>query len=149
MIYFFAYGSLMDLDFVSSLGVHFKSAFSGTLFEHEFKINVKDESNPNFGYANIVPCRNSLVEGVLMEITEMDFLLLDSYEGYPQLYSRSKIEILNTKKNKIFKAWVYKGNSDYLGNRNLLLTSIQKKRIQRGFNFLSVEYQNRLSKMIK
>jgi gamma-glutamylcyclotransferase (GGCT)/AIG2-like uncharacterized protein YtfP len=139
----------MDLDFVASLGVHFKSAFSGILFEHDFEINVKDESNSNFGYANIVPSRNSHVEGVLMEITEMDFLLLDSYEGYPELYSRSKIEITNTKNNKIFRAWVYKGNSNYLVNRNLQLTSIQKKRIQGGFTFLSVEYQNRLLKIIK
>ena len=34
-----------------------------------------------------------------MEITEMDFLLLDSYEGYPELYSRSKIEIIKEGKH--------------------------------------------------
>ena len=138
----------MDLDFVNSLGVHFKSAVSGILFDYEFKINVKDESNPKFGYANIVPNKKSFVEGVLIEISEMDFLLLDSYEGYPKLYSRSKIEIINTKTKKIFKAWVYNGNSDYIGKRNLLLNSDQKKRIQRGFKFLSVEYQNRLLEII-
>jgi gamma-glutamylcyclotransferase (GGCT)/AIG2-like uncharacterized protein YtfP len=149
MIYFFAYGSLMDLDFVAKLGIQYKQSFSGILFGHEFKTNVQDESNPNFGYANIVSNKNSIVEGVLMEIDEMEFILLDSYECYPSLYSRSKIEIVSPKTNKTYTAWVYKGNSNYVINQNLKLTDIQKKRLFNGFPFLSVEYQRKLLGIIQ
>ncbi len=139
----------MDLDFVANLGVHCKSAYPGILMGYEFKINVQDESNPNLGYANIVKNKNSLVEGVLMGINEIEFLLLDSYEGYPDLYSRSKMEIISPKMNKTYTAWVYTGNSCYVVNRNLLLTGVQKKRINNGFPYLSLKYQNKLLGMMK
>ena len=97
----------MDLDFVAKLGIQYKQSFSGILFGHEFKTNVQDESNPNFGYANIVSNKNSIVEGVLMEIDEMEFILLDSYECYPKLYSRSKIEIVSPKTNKTYLSLIH------------------------------------------
>tara|TARA_Y100000589_G_scaffold207392_1_gene195586 strand:+ start:325 stop:774 length:450 start_codon:yes stop_codon:yes gene_type:complete len=149
MTYFFAYGSLMDLDFVTSLGVQYKSACSGVLMGYEFKINVQDKSNPRFGYANIVKNINTSVEGVLMEITQMEFPLLDSYEGYPQMYSRSKMQIISKNMNKIHTAWVYTGNLNFIIARNLCLTPFQKKRINNGFRFLSKEYQINLLRIIK
>tara|TARA_Y100000589_G_scaffold264506_1_gene255223 strand:- start:897 stop:1316 length:420 start_codon:yes stop_codon:yes gene_type:complete len=139
----------MDLDFVTNLGVQYKKACSGILMGYEFKINVQDKSNPIFGYANIVKNKNTNVEGVLMEITQMEFLLLDSYEGYPQMYSRSKMKIISKEMNKIQTAWVYTGNLDYLVTNNLRLTPFQKKRINNGFPFLSLEYQNNILRIIK
>ena len=139
----------MDLNFVKELGVYYKKPCSGKLIGYEVQINVQDSIQPDYGYANVILNSNSAVEGVLLEISDEHLFLLDSYEGYPELYSRCKLEIhsLNNKKN--YKAWVYSGNSNYVVNRNLKLTSIQKQRIQSGFPFLSIEYQKKLLKIMQ
>ena len=138
----------MDLNFVKELGVYYKTACSGKLIGYEIQINVQDSIKPDYGYANVISNPNSTVEGVLLEISDEHLFLLDSYEGYPELYSRYELEIhcLNNKKN--YKAWVYSGNSNYVVNRNLKLTSIQKQRIQNGFPFLSIEYQNKILRIM-
>lgn len=138
----------MDLSFTNNLGVKFNEAYPAVLFGYELKINVQDESNPNFGYANIMPNKGSFVEGVLMKVTKEDILLLDSYEGYPDLYLRSKMNIFLPNRNKAYDAWVYTGKSNCIVNRNLLLSKSQKKRINNGFSFLTLEYQNKLLKII-
>ena len=51
--------------------------------------------------------------------------------------------------NKTYTAWVYTGNSYYVVNQNLLLTGVQKKRINNGFPYLSLKYQNKLLGMMK
>ena len=50
---------------------------------------------------------------------------------------------------KTYTAWVYTGNSGYVVNRNLNLTAVQKKRINNGFPYLSLGYQNNLLGMMK
>tara|TARA_Y100000589_G_scaffold193120_1_gene182797 strand:- start:8961 stop:9410 length:450 start_codon:yes stop_codon:yes gene_type:complete len=148
MVYYFAYGSLMDVLFVRDLGVHFKNPCSGQLNGFELNVNVKDSTNPNLGYANIVPDKKQKVEGVLFEITEEDLILLDSYEGYPELYSRKQINVFSLKTKTYFKAWVYIGNMNFVVNRNLKLGKFQRDRIKNGFKFLSIEYQRKLTKFI-
>ena len=97
MVYYFAYGSLMDVKFVKELGVRYKNPCCGQLTGFVLRINVQDAMNPNFGYANIEPSENNTVEGVLFEIPKEDLILLDSYEGYPELYSRKQINVFSSK----------------------------------------------------
>ena len=144
MIQFFAYGSLIDLDFVTALGVRYEEPCSGKLIDFDFQINVMNNSDTEFGYANIIKKKNCFVEGVLMKIPETDFFLLDSYEGYPGLYSRSKLKIILTENDKTSTAWVYIGEPSCIVNQNLKLSKIQKVRINNGFPFLSTGYQNKL-----
>ena len=148
MAYYFAYGSLMDLNFVKKLAVYYKKECSAKLIGYEVQINVQDSIQPDYGYANVIPNPNSTVEGVLLEISDEHLLLLDSYEGYPELYSRFELEIHCTNNKKKYKAWVYSGNSNYVVDRNLKLTRTQKQRIQSGFPFLSIEYQKKILKII-
>ena len=148
MAYYFAYGSLMDLNFVKKLAVYYKKECSAKLIGYEVQINVQDSIKPDYGYANVIPNPNSTVEGVLLEISDEHLLLLDSYEGYPELYSRFELEIHCTNNKKKYKAWVYSGNSNYVVDRNLKLTRTQKQRIQSGFPFLSIEYQKKILKII-
>ena len=148
MVYYFAYGSLMDLSFVKELGVCYTNPCSGKLIGFNFQINVRDSTNTTFGYANVTPNKNAEVEGVLMEIHEKDLFILDSYEGYPELYSRSKLDIFCADNKSTISAWVYTGNSDYVVERNLNLENIQKERIHNGFKFLSLQYQNNLLKFM-
>ena len=138
----------MDLNFVKELGVYYKKPCSGKLIGYEVQINVQDSIKPDYGYANVIPNPNSTVEGVLLEISDEHLLLLDSYEGYPELYSRFELEIHCTNNKKKYKAWVYSGNSNYVVDRNLKLTRTQKQRIQSGFPFLSIEYQKKILKII-
>ena len=91
MTFYFAYGSLMDLNFVKDLGVNYQKAQSGIIKNFQFKTNIRDNINPEYGYANIVQKENYLVEGVIMQIPNNSLSFLDSYEGYPFLYRREKI----------------------------------------------------------
>ena len=139
----------MDLNFVKELGVYYKKPCYGKLIGYEVQINVQDSIQPDYGYANVIPNPNSTVEGVLLEISDEHLFLLDSYEGYPELYSRCELEIHCQNNKKKYKAWVYSGNSNSIVNRNLKLTSIQKQRIQSGFSFLSIEYQKKILKIMQ
>ena len=138
----------MDLSFVKNLGVYFKKPCSGKLVGFNFQINVLDLTNIAYGYANVVPCESAEVEGVLMEIHEKDLFTLDLYEGYPELYSRNKLDIICSENKRTICAWVYTGKSKYVVEQNLKLDNIQKKRINNGFNFLSNQYQNHLLKFM-
>ena len=138
----------MDVSFVRELGVRFKNHCSGQLNGFELNVNVKDSINPNLGYANIVPDENQKVEGVLFQITEEDLILLDSYEGFPELYSRIQMNVFSLKTKTYLKAWVYTGNMNFVVNRNLKLNKFQKDRIKNGFKSLSIEYQRKLTKFI-
>ncbi len=149
MVYYFAYGSLMDVQFVGELGVRYENPCSGQLIGFDLYINVQDTTNSNFGYANIEPRENNTVEGVLFEIPEEDLILLDSYEGYPELYSRRQINVFSSKSKTHLKAWVYEGNLNFVVNRNLELSNTQKDRIRNGFVFLTVDYQKKLAKLMQ
>lgn len=143
---YFAYGSLMDIEFVKDLGVNFKNPRKGILTDFKFAVNVEDDLIPENGYANVIPFEAGIVEGVLMEINPEDLSLLDVYEGYPSLYSRRKLTIYDNK--KLIDAWVYIGTVDSSVNKSLKLTNIQIERITNGFKFLSVPYQTQLVKKI-
>ena len=139
----------MDVKFVGELGVSYKNPCSGQLIGFDLYINVQDTTNPNFGYANIKPSENNTVEGVLFEIPEEDLILLDSYEGYPELYSRRQINVFSLKSKTHLNAWVYEANLNFVVNRNLELSNIQKDRIHNGFVFLTLEYQKKLAKLMQ
>lgn len=146
MTFYFAYGSLMDLNFVKDLGVNYQKAQSGIIKNYQFKTNIRDSINSEYGYANIVQKENYLVEGVIMQIPNNSLSFLDSYEGYPFLYRREKLEVyLSSTKNKIL-AWAYIGELNSSTNKNLLLSKVQKERIKNGFKFLSIEYKEYIAK---
>ena len=149
MTYYFAYGSLMDLDFINELGVLIKNEQSGILKNHQFSTNIQDKMKPGHGYANVVKKENHSVEGVLMQIPTKSLFSLDAYEGYPSLYKRDILEISIEKTSKKIDAWVYIGSLHYATDKNLLLDDLQKKRISNGCKFLSKSYQKSLLKFLK
>lgn len=65
----------------------------------------------NLGYITIEESRESTVPVGIYEISYLDLLKLDNYEGYPTLYSRQYI-ILDLNGKKI-KALIYIMNKDY------------------------------------
>ena len=81
-----------------------------------------------------------------MQIPNNSLSFLDSYEGYPFLYRREKLEVYLSSTNNKILAWAYIGELNSLTNENLLLSKVQKERIKNGFKFLSIEYKKYISK---
>lgn len=133
----------MDLKFVKELGVDFLNPQSATLNNFCFQTNVKDDLNPTLGYPNIVPIDGAKVEGVLMKVPKEQLHLLDTYEGYPELYQRQKVSVWD-KNQKSIEAFAYIGSPIYSTQKDLKLSSPIKERIRNGFVFLSNQYKAKL-----
>lgn len=58
------------------------------------------------GYANIRPKKGETVYGVLYEIDEDGIAMLDVFEGYPDVFGRQEVTVLDENKVK-YKAMVY------------------------------------------
>lgn len=136
---YFAYGSLMDLNFVKELGVRFKNDRRGVLHNYTWSITVKDVEQKDFGYANIQPKINHKVEGVLMEVHIDDVDLLDTYEGFPELYKKIDATIVSSDMETV-TTMVYVGVAEYINAEDLLLNDFQKSKIKNGLSLLSPDY---------
>jgi cation transport regulator ChaC len=90
---YFAYGSNMDQKRMKKRGVRFSERVHAILKGYSLKFNKITSDNPKKGYANIVPDKNGIVEGVLYEIVDSDLSKLDSCEGYPQHYKRVNVKV--------------------------------------------------------
>ena len=66
------------------------------LIDHSFR----------FAYhADVVPCKDSFVDGVLWKITDQDLIGLDQLEGYPTYYGRERLRV--SQGSRIFLAICY------------------------------------------
>lgn len=105
---YFAYGSNMNLD---------QMAFRCPDAEVVGVVRVDDYrltfcGNGNAGVATILPQVGSHVDGVLWRISQEDEKSLDFYEGYPRLYGKEPLEVIDNNGQKI-TAMVYTMNSPY------------------------------------
>lgn len=90
---YFAYGSNMDSFQLKKRKITILKKVPGSLNGYSLNFNKIATNNPKEGYANIVPDKNEVVEGVLYEIPRSDLPILDRYEGYPEHYDRIVEEI--------------------------------------------------------
>ena len=68
------------------------------------------------GYANIVPDKDSVVFGIVWDITPEDEASLDRYEGVrPGLYRKEELEVLTTS-GKAVRALVYRASATKEGH---------------------------------
>ena len=117
-------------------GVHFIQRRRGVLKGWILKFN-KTAARPGEGYANIVKCRDGVVEGIVYEIEESDLSKLDVYEGYPKHYTRIEVEV--EVKGKKLKAVTYVANPNKVKD-GLKPSKHYLKRLLKGCNLLSKEY---------
>lgn len=104
-IFYFAYGSNMNLDTMKSrCGEGNFVGFSG------FSLNDYMFYFYDRGFANIRSSLSQTVKGVLYRINESCLNSLDQAEGYPNTYQRRIVKISNTLGN--FDSWVYIVESD-------------------------------------
>lgn len=57
-------------------------------------------------HADVEPCADCFVEGLLWEINDEDFKALDRYEGFPNYYIRKLCRVW-TEDEQLVEAWVY------------------------------------------
>lgn len=138
---YFAYGSNMNqkqMKYKGKIIVPAKKC-SAKLMNYILKFNKQAKGYPGCGYANIVPSKDSLVEGILYEITEDDFLILDLKEGIrcnPPHYTKEPIKIkLND--NSETEAETYIANQT---NDSLRPTKEYLEHLLKAKDSLSTEY---------
>lgn len=99
--YYFAYGMNTNTDSMDTRTGDHIMIDTGVLrgYELQFKVHCDVVKNPN-----------SVVGGVLWEITPRGLAKLDAREGYPHYYDRDVMWI-QAKDGQTLKAWVYYMNS--------------------------------------
>ena len=90
--------------------INFSSRQFGMIQGYKLVFNKKAKDG-NFGYANIRSSENDIVEGALYEFPDKEIDNLDKKEGCPNHYTRTEINVVDGKGNKL-KAMVYIANQD-------------------------------------
>lgn len=80
-VWYFAYGSNMDVARMLTRNAPFTRRIKGRVGGHRLVFNKISDSNPGFGFANIIPEQGYDVMGVLYEVNADGLLQLDKYEG--------------------------------------------------------------------
>lgn len=99
---YFAYGTNMNKEQISDRCSYAEPLSCAKYPEHKLIFNSR-------GVATIIPDSNSVVYGVLYEITQECLNKLDSFEGYPKHYDRKEIKVVN-KDGDLVEATVYIAN---------------------------------------
>lgn len=83
-ILYFAYGMNTNLIEMQIRCPQSECLGRAQLIDHVFRFAT---------HADVVPCENSYVEGVLWQISHEDLEALDCLEGYPVYYNRSQLSV--------------------------------------------------------
>ncbi len=136
-MYYFAYGSNMDSKRMVKRGVEFFERKRGILHGFKLAFNKISSNNPQEGFANIVECKNSAVEGIIYKINQQSLNKLDMYEGYPEHYIRNIVDI-ETDSDTV-EAIVYAANPKKI-DENLLPKEEYLNYLLGGCDYLSDGY---------
>lgn len=110
--YYFAFGSNMNIERLKKREINFSKIFSGYIKGYKLVFDKKASGKLDQTYANIQKEENSIVEGILYQIDNVNIEKLDIYEGVPKHYLRKEIEVNTT--HGLINAWVYIAHKDML-----------------------------------
>ncbi len=108
-LYYFAYGSNMNPKRMKDRKINFLHLEPAVLENHKLVFNKRLQKPRNGKFvaaANIEPAEGERVEGVLYLISKEEIFKLDIYEGYPDHYDRTTVEV-KTKRGETVKAITY------------------------------------------
>jgi len=149
MIFYFAYGSNMDLKRIEKTGLHLASIRTGKLLGWKLVFNVLNNEKNKSGYANIVPSNGStgsnVVEGLIYETDRKSMAKLDHLESYPRYYLKKDVIVTSGDGEKI-KCVTYVGNQKRV-RYGLRPMRIYMKYLLNGQIFLSKNYFKKLSRV--
>lgn len=119
-MHYFAYGSNMVFGQMRRLcGRRFEVVGVGILENFAFSPDKR-------GFANIQPHQGEKVYGILYTVDENCMLALDEFEGHPDIFARTEVEVGDMSGHS-YKAWVYMEKPEFFGG-----------------DYIRAEYLNRL-----
>lgn len=103
-VWYFAYGSNMN-------GAQLRQRAGEPLVEKiarldNYELNFDKVARGGSGTGNIVTAKGQVVHGVLYRLTEEQLKKLDRFEGVPEHYRRSEVNVVDEEGNKV-SAQVY------------------------------------------
>jgi len=141
---YFSYGSNMNPQRMLDRGVNFTDKKLGILNGYRMIINKRSYKNPEMGFANIIKDENSIVEGILYEVSSIDEIFkLDKWEGYPNHYNRVHMDVSGE------DSIAYVANQKWVSETELKCTEEYKNHILEGKKFVSEQYYNMVLEKIK
>jgi len=119
MVWYFAYGRNMDRAVMVSRKAPFSEESAAILKDYKLVFNKKRGDTPGGGYANVIDCAGSEVEGVAYKITEDGLRKLDVPEGcYPGNAQKSSYlrepHSITLGSGKVVEAEVYFATPQYI-----------------------------------
>lgn len=93
MVWYFAFGRNMNREVLLKRGVSFSRECRAVLEGFRLVFNKGGGPVEGEGFANIVPERGSVVEGVVFETGEEGLCRLDSFEKVPEHYRRGFVSV--------------------------------------------------------
>lgn len=108
--YYLAYGSNLNIEQISRRCKTAKIIGSAIIKNYQLVYKGYDE---NSAYLTVEPSQGSYVPVGIYEISHIDELALDRYEGYPHLYHKKHIKININGKEENALIYVMNKNYDY------------------------------------
>jgi gamma-glutamylcyclotransferase (GGCT)/AIG2-like uncharacterized protein YtfP len=139
-VWYFAYGSNMDVAQMLTRKAPFTCRKKGRVFGQRLVFNKIPHGSPGYGYANIVPEHGFEVMGVLYEVNEAGLMELDGHEGVKESgghYFRSQIMVLLDDGTSV-EATVYLAHPDKVKD-GLLPKKTYMDRLYQGLDILGDE----------
>jgi gamma-glutamylcyclotransferase (GGCT)/AIG2-like uncharacterized protein YtfP len=122
-------------------GVTVHGAQRATLAGYKLVFNVSSGDNDGLGYANIIEDGpDSIVEGVLYDIGELDIQKLDAAEDWPRCYVKRVVRV-TAHEDRQTEALMYVGSRTASG---LAPSKAYLEHLIAGGAFLSQDYRRRL-----
>ena len=118
-------------------GWHFSVLGVATLPDYELGVDDR-------GYATVRPFAGKEVLGVLYEVDQYCLDILDDFEGYPEVFLRPIVEILDANGQKL-QSWVYLEPKEKFGSGFMRPDYIKRAIIGAEENHLPEEWINFLS----
>ncbi|MFA5991455.1 MAG: gamma-glutamylcyclotransferase family protein [Candidatus Doudnabacteria bacterium] len=137
-MYYFAYGSNMNLEHMRRIcGWHFSVLGGAILEDYQFGPDTR-------GYSNIRPCPGQKVFGVLYQVEQWSINALDEFEGCPTVFNRGEV-IVKDFEGETYKAWVYLESPEYFGEDEIKEDYLKRVLIGAQENHLPAEWINFLT----
>jgi len=142
-LFYFAYGSNMDLEQVGARGLQTVSHQPGRLDGYCLAFNKLNTRVEGAAHANIVKRGGDVVEGVVFELSGSGAIAqMDPYEGVPTRYRRVIVDVESD--GESLSAWTYIAQPAFV-REGLLPTRDYLARLLAGRPFLSESYWTKLS----
>jgi len=137
MLYYFAYGSNMNPSRMTERGVEYSAKFAGKMDGWILAFNKTASGKVGIGYANIIPKKQSSVEGVIYQTDDTSIEKLDVFEGFPKHYQRKTMPVKSVE--GVFDCVVYVANAEKTQD-GLLPEKDYVEHLLKGKEFLSEDY---------